>query len=152
MRMTARETMCAARDAVQFLRDAPAKMEAKRSLCEMRARSNEPRGRGGVADPTKRIDDLIQCEQSLEEDYKSAERLVSDAYALLQGLAQIDAEGAKVLLCRFLLCMPWRDVAVQIGVGAEECREIASVAFDIIDSNGEAAIRNGVLAVTRADG
>lgn len=149
--MTARETMCAARDAVQFLRDAPAKMEAKRSLCEMRARSNEPRGKGGVTDPTKRIDDLIQCEQSLEEDCKSAKRLVSDAICLLQGLAQIDAEGSWVLMCRFLLCMPWRDIAAFEGMDVEECREIASVAFDIIDSNGEAAIRNGVLAVTRAD-
>lgn len=150
--MTARETMCAARDAVQFLRDAPAKLEAKRELCEMRARANGPRGKGGVTDPTKRIDDLIQCEQSLEADLKSAEQRVSDAFALIQGLAQIDAAGARVLLCRFLLCMPWREIAVQIGADAEECREIASVAFDVIDSNGEAAIRNGVLAVTRADG
>lgn len=150
--MTARETMCAARDAVQFLRDAPAKLEAKRQLCEMRARSDGPRGKGGVTDPTKRIDDLIQCEQSLEEDIKSAEQRASDAFALLQGLAQIDATGAKVLLCRFLLSMQWRDVAAQIGVDVDGCREIASVAFDIIDSNGEAAIRNGILAVTRADG
>lgn len=150
--MTARETMCAARDAVQFLRDAPAKLEAKRQLCEMRARANGPRGKGGVTDPTKRIDDLIQCEQSLEDDFKSAEQRVADAYGLLQGLAQIDLEGAKVLLCRFLLLMPWRDVAVQIGADVDGCREIASVAFDLIDSNGEAAIRSGVLPVTRADG
>lgn len=150
--MTARETMCAARDAVQFLRDAPAKLEAKRQLCEMRARANGPRGKGGVTDPTKRIDDLIQCEQSLEDDFKSAEQRVADAYGLLQGLAQIDPEGAKVLLCRFLLCMPWRDVAVQVGTDVDGCRQIASAAFDLIDSNGEAAIRSGVLPVTRADG
>ena len=140
--------MCAARDAVLFLREQPGRIEAKRQLAVMRARREVPAPRGGVTDPTARIDDLIQSEMDAEREASEAARAVEDAMAVLRGLGRIDPGGASVLRMRYMMTAPWRSIAEACGLSYDEVRAMESRAMDMIDANGIAAIRAGETPVT----
>lgn len=149
--MTAREFFVAARDAVQRITEFQRRLEAKRELSVMRARSDGPRGKGGVADPSRRIDDLIEFEAESERERRQDTRLVLDADRVIAGYSEIDRAGAAVLRMRYLNLMPWRNVAEAAGVDYDAVRSMESVAFDRIDSEGIAAMRGGVLKSTGAE-
>lgn len=148
--MTAREYLCQARDAVQFLRDNPSKLEAKRELCSMRARREGPRG-SGCLNPSGRMDDLIDAEMAAEREEAQARETVIDAMAVLRGLGKIEPGCASVLRLRFLMLYPWKAIAAGMGLELDEIRQMASVGMDIIDANGISAIREGRLTVTGAE-
>lgn len=149
--MTAREFFVAARDAVQRITEFQRRLEAKRELSVMRARSDGPRGKGGVTDPSRRIDDLIEFEAESERERRQDTRLVLDADRVIAGYSEIDRAGAAVLRMRYLNLMPWRNVAEAAGVDYDAVRSMESVAFDRIDSEGIAAMRGGVLKSTGAE-
>lgn len=149
--MNAREFFVAARDAVQRIVEFERRLEAKRELSVMRARSDGPRGKGGVTDPSRRIDDLMEFEAESERERRQDTRLVLDASGVLNGYAAIDPNGAAVLRMGYLQLMPWRDIAETTGTEYDAVRSIESVAFDRIDSEGLAAMRDGVLISTGAE-
>ena len=149
--MRAREFFVAARDAIQRLRSYEERLDAKRELSVMRARSNEPRGKGGVTDPSKRIDDLIEFEEDAERERKQDIELFIQANKVIDGLYAIDRMGAMVLSARYIRLTPWRTIANLYDIQYDEVRTIESVALDRIDSEGLAAMRDGVLRTTGAE-
>lgn len=149
--MTSREYFCAARDAVQRLATYREKIEAKRELAVMRARRDGPSGRGGVTDPTRRIDDLVDMEASFERDRAADGRVVIEASRLLDAYEGIDGAGARIIRDRYLKLMRWQDIADEMGMTYAEAREAESVAHDRIESEGFAAILGGSLRITGAE-
>ena len=149
--MTSREYFCAARDAVQRLATYREKIEAKRELAVMRARRDGPSGRGGVTDPTRRIDDLVDMEESFERDRAADGRIVIEASRLLDAYEGIDGAGARIIRYRYLKLMRWQDIADEMGMTYAEAREAESVAHDRIESEGFAAILGGSLRITGAE-
>ena len=149
--MTSREYFCAARDAVQRLATYREKIEAKRELAVMRARRDGLSGRGGVTDPTRRIDDLVDMEASFERDRAADGRVVIEASRLLDAYEVIDGDGARIIRDRYLKLMRWQDIADEMGMTYAEAREAESVAHDRIESEGFAAILGGSLRITGAE-
>lgn len=78
----AREFFCAVRDAAQRIRDAPLKVEQMEQEAIMRSRRDGPRGKGGVTDPSRRIDDMIDYENRLAKE-QAEDRLLVTARELL---------------------------------------------------------------------
>lgn len=149
--MDARELFCTARDHLVDLRDHDRRAEAKRELAVMRARPEGPSSHGGVTDPTRRIDDLIDFEERFDRASEMGRIAVERASALACAYAAIDPRGAAVLAMRYLRLLPWRDVAERAGATYDEARAIECAALDRIDSEGQAAILSGVADVTAAE-
>lgn len=149
--MTAREFFCAARDAVQRITTYDQRLEAKRQLAVMKARREGPTSRGGVTDPSKRIDDLIDMQLEAERELVADTQLALDASRVLEGYAEIDSRGAEVLRMRYLRLMPWGVVAEETGLPYSIVRDIESVALDRIDSEGIASVAHGNLRITGAE-
>ena len=149
--MTAREFFCAARDAVQRITTYDQRLEAKRQLAVMKARREGPTSRGGVTDPSKRIDDLIDMQLEAERELVADTQLALDASRVLEGYAEIDSSGAEVLRMRYLRLMPWGVVAEETGLPYSIVRDIESVALDRIDSEGIASVAHGNLRITGAE-
>lgn len=149
--MGAREFFCAARDAAARMRDYEGRMEAKRQLAVMRARSEGPSGRGGVTDPTRRIDDYVDLEASHARGSASDARLVADAKLLLASYSEVDPGGARVLWLRYISLAPWADICARLGLPYGDARTMEQVAFDRIDSDGLAATAAGRRDVTGAE-
>lgn len=149
--MNAREFFCAARDAVQRQSTYRSRLEAKRQLAVMKARREGPSGRGGVTDPTKRIDDLIELQREFERERESDRALIGRATRVLKGYSGIDALGATVLAMRYLGLVRWPEIADRMGIGYRRARELEGMALDRIDSEGLAAIERGRLGITGAE-
>lgn len=149
--MTSREYFCAARDAMERLATYDQRIEAKRELAVMRARRDGPSGRGGVTDPTKRIDDLVDMERDFERERMEDRRTVVDASSVLESYYRIDQLGSVILRARYLRLCPWQKIAEETGLSYDKVREAESVAHDRIDSEGIAAISGGSLRVTGAE-
>lgn len=149
--MTAREFFCAARDAVQRITTYDQRLEAKRELAVMKARREGPSGRGGVTDPSKRIDDLIDLELESERELIADQQLALRASRVLEGYANVDERGATVLRMRYLRLMPWANIAEELNLPYDILRTAESVAFDRIDSEGIASIESGNLNMTGAE-
>lgn len=149
--MTAREFFCAARDAVQRITTYDQRLEAKRQLAVMKARREGPTSRGGVTDPSKRIDDLIDMQLEAERELVADTQLALDASRVLEGYTEIDSRGAEVLRMRYLRLMPWGVVAEETGLPYSIVRDIESVALDRIDSEGIASVAHGNLRITGAE-
>lgn len=149
--MNAREFFCAARDAVQRQSTYRSRLEAKRQLAVMKARREGPSGRGGVTDPTKRIDDLIELQREFERERESDRALIGRAARVLKGYANVDAPGATVLAMRYLGLVRWPAIADRLGIGYCRAREIECIALDRIDSEGLAAAERGQLGITGAE-
>ena len=149
--MTAREFFCAARDAVQRITTYDQRLEAKRELAVMKARREGPSGRGGVTDPSKRIDDLIDLELESERELIADQQLALRASRVLEGYSNVDERGAKVLRMRYLRLMPWAKIVEEENLPYDILRTAESVAFDRIDSEGIASIESGNLNMTGAE-
>lgn len=149
--MNARQYYVEARDAAQSLRRAKSILTAKRQLCIFRARTQGATGRGGVTDPTKRIDDLLDYESKLERDYEDYLALIRDAVRITNNYIDLDEIGGLVLWYRFIECLPKREVALAVGIDYEQVEPRMDMAFDRIDSEGLAAIREGKLRRTGAE-
>lgn len=140
------------REAVLQMRRAEETLEAKRQLCVHRARNQNPMGKGGVSDPTKRIDDLIEYEDKLGREYKEYKALEADAKHILNNYLKLDLMGGLVVWYRFLECLPKSQIAEVLDLEDESQVELyMSAAFDRMDSEGLPAIRDGRLWKTRAD-
>lgn len=148
----AREFFCAVRDAAQRIRDAPLKVEQMEQEAIMRSRRDGPRGKGGVTDPSRRIDDMIDYENRLAKEQAEDRLLVTRGEMVVDGLRQIDPLGADVLFERYLNLSPWPIVAFSVGLTLTHTRERESLAFDRIDSEGIAAMGIGEPWATVADG
>lgn len=149
--MTAREFFCAARDAVQRITTYDQRLEAKRELAVMKARREGPSGRGGVTDPSKRIDDLIDLELESERELIADQQLALRASRVLEGYSNVDERGATVLRMRYLRLMPWAKIVEEENLPYDILRTAESVAFDRIDSEGIASIESGNLNMTGAE-
>lgn len=149
--MNAREFFCAARDAVQRQSTYRSRLEAKRQLAVMKARREGPSGRGGVTDPTKRIDDLIELQREFERERESDRALIARAARVLKGYSGIDAPGATVLAARYLWLVRWPAIANRLRISYNRARELECIALDRIDSEGLAAIERGQLGITGAE-
>lgn len=149
--MNAREFFCAARDAVQRQSTYRSRLEAKRQLAVMKARREGPSGRGGVTDPTKRIDDLIELQREFERERESDRALIGRAVRVLKGYSDIDAPGAAVLAARYLGLVSWPAIADRMGIDYRRARELEGMALDRIDSEGLAATERGRLWITGAE-
>ena len=148
---SAREFFCAARDAVQRIATYDQRVEAKRQLAVMKARREGPSGRGGVTDPSKRIDDLIDTEMEAERGLIADQQLALRASRVLEGYALVDRRGASIVRMRYLRLMPWAAITEETGLPYDMCRSAESVAFDRIDSEGISAIESGALRTTGAE-
>lgn len=149
--MSARECFCAARDAAVLLRDSKSRLELMREKAVFRARSYEASSHGSFLDAMRNADALIEYEGSLGRETREAKSLVREAESLLAGLAQIDLPAARVLKERYLDLVPWNEVAEREEMPYDAVREIEQRAFDLIDANGIAAIREGRTPVTGAE-
>lgn len=149
--MNSREFFCGAREAVQRLRGYADKIEAKRQLAVIKARAEGPSARGGVTDPSRRIDELMDFEAGFERDKLQLAETVAEAEAVVSGLRQIDPGGAAVIRARYINAMPWADICEACGMEYGEVRAIESAAHDLIDSEGMAAVKMGRRSVTAAD-
>lgn len=149
--MTSREFFCAAREAVQRLRGYADKLEAKRQLAVIKARADGPSARGGVTDPSARIDELMDFEAGFERDRLRLAEAVAEAEAVLSGLREIDPAGAAIVRARYINAMAWSDICEACGMGYGEVRAIESAAHDLVDSEGMAAVRIGRRSVTAAE-
>lgn len=149
--MDAREYYVGVRDAVQALRRAESALDAKRELCYFRARSQGPSARGGVTDPTRRIDDLIDYQNRLESDYQDHIALVRDGVHVTNNYIDLDEIGGLVLWYRFLEVLPKREVALAVGIELKQVEIHMDMAFDRIDSEGISAIREHKLRKTGAE-
>lgn len=134
--MDARETLCEARDASQALESHELRSEAKYALCVMRGRSDGPTGRGGVSDPTRRIDDLVDFDEGWERERERLNAVVSRAARMLDAYERLDPAGSMVLTLRFLRSMRWSAIASLLDEDEAEVRRRADVAIDRIDSEG----------------
>ena len=134
--MTARDYFCAARDAIERISTYDQRIEAKRELAVMRARRDGPTGRGGVTDPSKRIDDLIDTELEARSRLYEDQQLPLEAGRVVTGYTLIDPIGASVIRCRYLRLMTWKQVCEELCMSYADARDRESVAFDRIDSEG----------------
>ena len=149
--MTAREFFCAARDAVQRITTYDQRLEAKRQLAVMKARREGPTSRGGVTDPSKRIDDLVDMQLDAERELVADQQIALRASRVLEGYALLDQRGSEVLRMRYLRLMPWAVVSEEMGLPYSILRDIESIAFDRIDSEGVSSITEGNLRITGAE-
>lgn len=149
--MTAREFFCAARDAVQRITTYDQRLEAKRQLAVMKARREGPTSRGGVTDPSKRIDDLVDMQLDAERELVADQQIALRASRVLEGYALLDQRGSEVLRMRYLRLMPWAVVSEETGLPYSILRDIESIALDRIDSEGVSSITEGNLRITGAE-
>lgn len=149
--MTSREYFCAVRDAVQRLRGYGESVDAKRQLAVMKARAEGPSARGGVTDPSRRIDELMDFEAGFERDRLQLASTVSEAEAVLAGLRFLDPAGAAIIRARYVLLMPWAAICESCGMEYGDVRLAESAAHDLVDSEGIAAVKMGRRSVTGAE-
>lgn len=149
--MTAREFFCAARDAVQRITTYDQRLEAKRQLAVMKARREGPTSRGGVTDPSRRIDDLVDMQLDAERELVADQQIALRASRVLEGYALLDQRGSEVLRMRYLRLMPWAVVSEETGLPYSILRDIESIALDRIDSEGVSSITEGNLRITGAE-
>lgn len=149
--MDARELFCRARDAAVAIRDHGDRVSERRELAVMHARPSGPTGKGWFSDPSRRVDSLIDFDMQFKEGLSGYLDDIMAAYRVLKGLASIDPIGCSVLYMRYFKLMKWGDISDKTGFGYERLREIASVAFDRIDSEGFTAISGGELRGTGAE-
>lgn len=155
--MTAREFFCSARDAAQRLNRFESTVEAKAQLAVMKARSEGPTSRGGVTDPMKRVDDLMDYRSRFEREQSGDRALVARANEILVGYSHIDLEAAEMLRMRYIseyggtIGVPWAVIGFIMGCSYSELRTIEGVAFERMDSEGLSAIARGRLRITGAE-
>lgn len=150
--MSAREFFCAVRDAAQRIHDAPLKVEQLEEEAVMKSRREGVRGKGGVTDPSRRVDELIDYENRLAKEQREDRLLVTRGQAVIDNLRKIDPVGADVIFTRYLNSQPWSVVAFTVGLTIEHARQRESIAFDRIDSEGIAAMGIGKPWATVANG
>lgn len=150
--MDAREFFCSVRDAVQRREDAPLKLQRMREECVLKSRREGARGKGGVTDPSRRIDAYLDAVGEMERDGREDELLIERGRLVLMTLSKVDSVGATVLTERYINLAPWHEIARALGMERDAVRLRESVAFDRIDSEGLAAMGLDELWATVAEG
>ncbi len=152
MESESRALFCAVRDCAQALRDEPLKMARMREACVLRARSDGPHGKGGVSDPMRPVDALVDHEARAGAEMAEERLMLKRAVAMLSTLKAVDWLGATILYNRYLLLHPWREIADALGMGMDEVRGRETMAFERMDSEGMGAMLYGQMGVTLAEG
>lgn len=128
------------------------RVEQMRAAEGMRAQSYEAVGRGGVSDPTSRIDRRIDLEEiyerRLDEDYELVALADMVIYGRESGQGGVERlmgpDYADVLHFRYCAAETWDTVADRVGMSATWCKLAAKAALDQIDGYGIALMLAGV--------
>lgn len=120
------------------------RVEQMRAAEGMRAQSYEAVGRGGVSDPTSRIDRRIDLEgiyeRRLDEDYELVALADMVIYGRESGAAGVERlmgpDYADVLHFRYCAAETWGTVSDRVGKSASWCKIAAQAAIDQVDAYG----------------
>lgn len=150
---SSREWFCEARDAARLIMEYDDREMAEIAKAGIRPRSLSPRFQVGMpSDPMRHVDAAVDMQARRNAELSSARDQVAEAWQVVGGIA--DAAGPRCAIAvalRFLLLMTWEGVAKSLGTTRTEAERLASVAFDVVDSEGIARMRERSHSVTRAD-
>lgn len=152
MESEARKLFCHVRDCAQALRDEPLKIARMREACVLRARGGGPHGKGGVSDPMRPVDALVDYVSKSQAETAEERLELKRAVAMLTTLRRVDALGATILYNRYLLLHPWRSIADALRMPLEDVRERETMAFERMDSEGMGAMLYDQMGATLAEG
>lgn len=152
MESESRALFCHVRDCVQALRDEPLRINRMREACVMPARSGGPRGKGGVSDPMRRVDALIDYTARSDAEAAEMRPQLKRAAAMLATLRQVDPLGATIVYNRYLLLRRWEEIAGALKMPMADVRGRETMAFERMDSEGAGAMLYGQMGATLAEG
>lgn len=107
---------------------------------------------GSVSDPMRRVDARLDMEAQWGARIEENEQLMDYATCVLYGRDQDGKGGITALLgsaCadalwwHYLGCETWVIAAHMVGYSDKWCKQMRSVAFDLIDSVGADEVMNG---------
>lgn len=133
---SAREFFCEAREALKRIAGYSDRVQAKRQLAIMKARREGPSGRGGITDPSRRIDELIDFEREHAETLDADISLALKACKVVEALSKVDPDCAQIIRMRYLRRLKWSDICEETGFDYQMVRNAEAIGFDRIDSEG----------------
>ena len=113
----------------------------------LRAASLTPTGRGscGIADANAATDARMAYEEDVAPRVADNDATISQARAVLLGLAAILGQGeADVLRWRYVEALSWDATSLMCSRSIRSCQDHANAALDFVDSNGIGATARGI--------
>lgn len=128
------------------------RVEQMKAAESLRAQTYEAVGRGGVSDPTSRIDRRIDLEgiyeRRLDEDYELVALADMVIYGRESGRGGVERllgpDYADVLHFRYCAAETWGTVSDRVGRSDRWCREACRIAMEQIDAYGVGRMLDGL--------